>query len=329
MVITVTVNTALDRTLLAPGFTVGHSQMATRSESQAGGKGINVARALQALHVPVLALGFMGGAIGELIHRSLDREGLPHVLTPIQAESRICTAIVDPATGLATEVNDPGPEINLAEIERFITQFDQATAAARLVVLSGSLPPTLPVQFYADLIDRARQRGVPTILDARGAALRQGLEAGPLAAKPNQAEATELFGATTDLLDGAAVRAALPGAGTAVLAITRGAEGAVLHGPAASFMAQAPTVQIQDTVGAGDCFVAGMAAALLQAADDRPLERAITEPDTLRSMLVLAVATATASTLTLGAGRVKIRDIEMLRARVTVEAPGGSENSED
>jgi tagatose 6-phosphate kinase len=322
MIITVTANTALDRTLLAPDFRVGRSQTATKSESQAGGKGINVARALLALHVPALALGFRGGAIGELIEQSLVQEGLPHVLTPIQAQSRICTAIVDPTSGTATEVNDPGPEISAWEIEQFTMHFDQAVPTARLVVLSGSLPPTLPARFYADFIERARQHGVPCILDAKGAALRLGLEAGPLVAKPNQVEAVELLGPGVDLQDAAAVRRALPRAAAIVLAISQGEAGAALHAPAGSFVARAPAVQTRDTVGAGDCFVAGMAAALLSAANGRPLEEAVQQPAILRQMLTLAVATATASTLTLGAGRVRSEDIAMMRVRVRVEALG-------
>jgi tagatose 6-phosphate kinase len=319
MIVTVTVNLALDRTLLAPGFGVGRSQTATRSESRAGGKGINVARALLALGAPVLALGLRGGLIGGIIERSLVQEGLPHRLTPLAADSRICTAIVDPQAGTATEVNDPGPEVSPAEIERFLQDFDQATATARLVVLSGSLPPALPSRFYATLIERAAQRGVPCILDTKGAALRHGLEARPLAAKPNQVEASELLGPAVDLRDRAAVRAASPRMGAAILAITLGEAGALLHGPEGSFLAQAPGVQAQNTVGAGDCFVAGMAAALLAMAGDRPLADVAKEPATLQGMLSLGVATATASTLMLGAGRVRAEDIERLRGRVVIE----------
>jgi 1-phosphofructokinase family hexose kinase len=318
-IVTVTVNTALDRTLLTPDFRAGRSQTAAQVESQAGGKGINVARALQALGVPVLALGFQGGAIGELIQQSLAREGLTHVLTPIAASSRICTAIVDPTGGPATEVNDPGPEITQEEIERFLGQFDRALGAARLAVLSGSLPPCLPAGFYAELIARARARGVTCILDTKGPALRQGLSAGPLAAKPNQMEAAELLGPSVDLRNGAAVRAALPADGPAVLAVTQGEAGAVVHGPAGSFTARAPAVQARDTVGAGDCLVAGMAAALLDAAGEGSLEAAVQNSGTLRAMLALGVATATASTLTLGAGRVLPEDVAMLRERVVIE----------
>jgi 1-phosphofructokinase family hexose kinase len=319
MIATVTANLALDRTLLAPGFRVGRSQTATRSESQAGGKGINVARALQALGVPVLVMGFKGGAMGEIIRRSLEQEDLPHLLTPIAAESRICTAIVDPEAGTATEVNDPGPEVTPLETKRFMQHFDQVTATARLVVLSGSLPPALPAGFYATLIARAAQRGVPCILDTKGAALRHGLEAGPLAVKPNQVEALELLGSAIDLRDRAAVRAALPPADATILAITQGEAGATLHAPEGSFLARAPRIRTQNTVGAGDCFVAGMAAALLALAGDRPLGEAVKETDTLREMLALGVATATASTLTLGTGRVRREDAERLRGQVVIE----------
>jgi fructose-1-phosphate kinase PfkB-like protein len=135
-------------------------------------------------------------------------------------------------------------------------------------------------------------------------------------------EAAELLGPAIDLLDGAAVHAALPQDGATVLAITLGEAGAVLYGPAGSFVARAPALQPQDTVGAGDCFVAGMATALLGAANGRSPEEAVKEPATLRDMLALGVAAATASTLTVGAGRVRSEDIKMMRERVSVEVLG-------
>ncbi|HVA92489.1 MAG TPA: PfkB family carbohydrate kinase, partial [Chloroflexota bacterium] len=115
MIITVTLNAALDRTLVASGFTVGRSLTVAPAHVQAGGKGINVARALRALGAPCHALGFAGGFTGAMMRHALAAEGLAHELIPIDAESRTCTAIVDPDRGVATEVNESGPAIAAAE----------------------------------------------------------------------------------------------------------------------------------------------------------------------------------------------------------------------
>lgn len=331
MIVTVTLNAALDRTLVAPGFRPGHSSTAERGLSLGGGKGLNVARALLSLGAPVLGLGFAGGLVGEQMRRSLHDEGLPHELIPIARESRICTAIVDPESGMATEVNEAGPTIAEEEQRAFVAAYDRALARAQIVTLSGSLPDGLPVDFYASLIERARSASVPCLLDTRGAALPAGARAAPLLVKPNQLEAAQLLGDAFDPEDGDFVRRALPRPGPLVLCLTLGAAGAVLHAAAGSWRAQAPAVRVLDTVGAGDSFIAGLAAALLRAMeresphDPHPLARveaAIARSDVLESMLRLATATATANILTLGAGRCDRRDIERLLPRVTLRRLG-------
>jgi 1-phosphofructokinase family hexose kinase len=330
MIVTVALNAALDRTLVAPNFQIGRSRTAERSLSLGGGKGMNVARALFSLGVPVLGLGFAGGLVGAQMRRSLQEEGLPHELIPIAGESRICTAIVDPPTGTATEVNEIGPAIAEDEQQALVAAFHRALPRAMLVALSGSLPPGVPSTFYASLIELARDAGVPCVLDTRGDALRAGVGAAPLLVKPNQSEAAQLLGDTFNPEDGDFVRRAMPRPGPAALCLTLGADGAVLHAPAGSWHAQPSTVRVLDTVGAGDSFVAGLTAALLRAVeqqthreDTRPIDRAeaaIAQPSVLESMLRLATATAAASTLTLGAGRCDPRDVKRLLPRVAIRA---------
>ena len=349
MIITVTPNAALDRTLVASGFAIGESRTVERALILGGGKGINVARALHGLGQPVLALGFVGGRTGELIRAALDAEGLPHELTPIGAESRTCTAIIDPTSGSATEVNEPGAAVTGSEQAAFLDRFDRALDDAQLVALSGSLPPGLPDDFYATLIDHARAAGVPCLLDTSGRALAAGIAAAPLLAKPNQHEATALLGGAFNPEDGAFVARALPSPGPAVLCLTLGADGAVLHASAGSWRARPPRLQVLDTVGAGDCFVAGLAAALvramasLQLVDASAPGAALPAPGggpgaepvdapsayrralialntsaTLEAMLWLASAVSAASTLTIGAGRCGQGDTERLLPQVTI-----------
>ena len=320
MIVTVTLNAALDRTLVAPGFAPGQSRTADRGLNLGGGKGLNVARAVRCLECPVLALGFAGGFTGEAIRRALDAEGLPHDLTPIRGESRTCTAIVDPESGVATEINEPGAAVSEDEMRAFLASFDRALNRARLVALSGSLPEGIPEDFYAQLIVRARAAGVPCFLDTRGSALRAGMNAAPLLAKPNQHEAAGLLGEAFDPEDSAFVRRALPQPGPTLLAITLGPDGAVLHSRTGAWRARPPVVRPVDTVGAGDSFVAGLAAALVLAGEGRPLEDAVTQPAVLEEMLRLATATAVANTLTIGAGRCDRADIARLLDMVEVWA---------
>jgi tagatose 6-phosphate kinase len=177
MILTVTLNAALDRTLVAPGFATGKSWTVERGLELAGGKGLNVARALKSLGCEALALGFAGGLNGARMRQALSAEGLSHSLTEIVDESRICTAIVDPEIGAATEVNEAGPTISRVEIDAFLAIFHEALPSADLVCLSGSLPLGVPEDFYAHLIHVARRANVACILDSRGAALRIGLGA--------------------------------------------------------------------------------------------------------------------------------------------------------
>jgi tagatose 6-phosphate kinase len=317
VIITVTLNAALDRTLVAPGFALGQSRTVDSALTLGGGKGLNVARALLGLGHEVLALGLAGGATGEAIRAALDREGMDHQLTEISGNSRTCTAIVDPETGIASEINEPGPRIGERELDAFLNMFRKRVGDARLVALSGSLPAGVPFDFYAFLIGIARQAGVPCALDTSGPALREGLAAGPFLAKPNQHEAAQLWGGTFDPED-AGILAALPAPRPTMLAITLGASGALLHGPAGSWRAVPPTVQPVDTVGAGDSFVAGLCAALLAAAGAGSLEGAAQSPDILERALRFATALATANTLTVGAGICQPEDVARLESEVRI-----------
>ncbi|MGH2387257.1 MAG: PfkB family carbohydrate kinase, partial [Chloroflexota bacterium] len=176
-------------------------------------------------------------------------------------------------------------------------------------------PNGVPDDFYAVLIGLARRANVPCILDSRGVALRRGLAAGPLLAKPNRHEAAELLGGDFDHGD----RAVLDHFGASIAVITLGSEGAVLHGPAGSWRAVSPSIQPIDTVGAGDCFVAGLCAAFVEAAGTAPVQSVIDQPATLEKALRLATAAAAANTLTIGAGLFLKEDLLRLQEQVTIQ----------
>ncbi len=315
MIVTVTLNAALDRTLVAPGFEPGQSRTADRALLLGGGKGLNVTRALHALDCEVLALGMAGGTTGAMIRRGLDEEGIPHDLTPIRGESRTCTAIIDPACGVTTEINEPGPTLEEFELATFFERFDRALARARLIVLSGSLPGGVSDDVYATLIGVARRFEIPCLLDSRGAALREGLQAQPLLVKPNLREAVELLGEEIDPTD----HSLFYRIDASISVITLGEKGAVLHSPIGSWLATPPAIKPVDAVGSGDCFVAGLCAALIQAPGNQSILQLVDKPEMLETALRLATATATANTLTIGAGRFLEKDVLRLREEVRIQ----------
>ncbi|WP_052441128.1 1-phosphofructokinase family hexose kinase [Streptacidiphilus anmyonensis] len=200
MIVTVTLNAALDVTyVVAGGVRPGATHRVRSVAARAGGKGVNTARVLAALGEPVLALGLAGGASGAELREELDAAGVPHRFTPIAGTTRRTVAVVDAtddgaATGGVTGFWEPGPQVSAAEWTRFLADFRAALPAARAVVLSGSLPPGVPGDAYAELVLLAADAGVPTLLDADAAALREALRAQPTLVKPNAEEALRALG---------------------------------------------------------------------------------------------------------------------------------------
>ena len=195
MIITVTLNAALDRTLTVPNFQRGQRHRATRGGlTLAGGKGINVARALKRLEVPVVATGLAGGLTGTRIVEELTAEAILNDFVRIGDESRTSTAVVDPTASSYTEINEWGPEVEPEELEILRDKLHYLANGAQAVVFSGSLPRGVEDDFYAEAIRDLNRRGVQTVLDSEGEPLRLGTGAEPFLVSPNQREAESLVG---------------------------------------------------------------------------------------------------------------------------------------
>src|SRR5262245_825736 len=194
MIVTVTLNAAIDRTLTVPNFQRGQRHRASSGLALAGGKGINVARALMALRVPVIATGLAGGQTGTRILEELSRESILNDFVRIDGESRTSTAVVDPAGGTFTEINEWGPAVRPEELETLLDKLEYLTQVATLVVFAGSLPRDVDDDFYAEAIGLLARKGVPAALDCEGEPLRHGLEAEPMLVSPNQREAEGVVG---------------------------------------------------------------------------------------------------------------------------------------
>jgi 1-phosphofructokinase family hexose kinase len=194
MIVTVTLNAAIDRTLTVPNFQRGQRHRASDGVTLAGGKGINVARALKSLGIPVVATGLVGGQTGTRILEELTNEAILNDFVHIEGESRTSTAVVDPTGGTYTEINEWGPEVSGAELEALLEKLRYLTQGAELVVFAGSLPRDVADDFYAAASHELVKRHVSVVLDTEGEPLRLGVEAEPFLVSPNQAEAEALVG---------------------------------------------------------------------------------------------------------------------------------------
>jgi 1-phosphofructokinase/tagatose 6-phosphate kinase len=309
MIVTVTLNAAIDRTLTVPNFQRGQRHRASAGVTMAGGKGINVARTLKALGVPVVATGLVGGTTGTRIVEELTSEAILNDFVRIDGESRTSTAVVDPAGGTYTEINEWGPAVSSEELETLLEKLRYLTQGAELVVFAGSLPRGVDDDFYAEAARELERRHVPVVLDTEGEPLRSGVEAEPFLVSPNQAEAEALVGQEfhddEDFLL-ALDRIAEMGARN-VLITTEGGCVALLREEreARRYRAAAPRLEPVSTVGAGDVLLGAFLAA-------RHAGR--TNSEALRA----AVATGAASTLEVGAGRFDPRQAGRLQAGVDV-----------
>jgi 1-phosphofructokinase family hexose kinase len=194
MIITVTFNAAIDKTLAVPNFRIGRRHRSTEHRTMAGGKGVHVARALKTLGQPVIATGFAGGVTGTRISEQLTAEAILSDFVRINEESRTSTAVIDPTSGEQTEINERGPRVSEAEVSLFRDKLLYLAKGADICVFAGSLPRGIDNQVYAELVGELSALGVTTVVDSEGEPMELALRAGPDLVTPNAIEAEELVG---------------------------------------------------------------------------------------------------------------------------------------
>ena len=194
MIITVTLNAAIDKSLSVPNFRLGRRHRTVEQRTMAGGKGVNIARALKALGQPVIATGMAGGATGTHIVEQLTEEAILNDFVRIREESRTNTSVLDPTSGQQTEINERGPSVSKREVELFHDKLLYLARGAAIVVFAGSLPPGVAPDLYAALIGDLERMEVTTVVDTDGEPLRQAVRAEPDVVSPNVLEAEELVG---------------------------------------------------------------------------------------------------------------------------------------
>jgi 1-phosphofructokinase family hexose kinase len=264
MIITVTLNPALDKTLQVPNFTPGRRHRTVDQVTLPGGKGVNVARAIKRLGQPVIATGLAGGATGTRIVEALNDEAILNAFVRIRDESRTNTAVLDPTTGLQTEINERGPAVSPQELEMFVEKLLYLAKGASMCVFAGSLPRGVDAAVYADLVREVKRLGATSLLDTDGEPLRQAMRAEPDIVSPNELEAEELVGQEfNDVSDRAQAVSEMTrlGAREAIMTVRDGCYAHVLEDGPASYRVTVPEQDARSRIGSGDAFLAGYVAA--------------------------------------------------------------------
>ncbi len=309
MILTVTLNSAIDRTVAVPNFRLSQRHRAVESQTVAGGKGVNVARALKLLGRPVIATGLVGGATGTRILEQLAEESILNDFTRIEGESRTNLSVVDPTSGAQTEINERGPNVMPEEIDRFVEKLLYLAQGATICVIAGSTPPGSDPDVYARLVSELKTLDVISVLDTDGEQMRAGLRAEPAVVAPNVREAEEAVGHEFNDADDQAL--GLTGL------IEMGARDAIITNPSGCSAIVGPgqerrryDVEIEPlepiaAVGSGDVFLAGYVAARYEGASPK-------------ECLAYGVACGAQSTQHFGAGTLDPREVERLLQHVHV-----------
>jgi 1-phosphofructokinase family hexose kinase len=310
MIITVTLNAAIDKTLAVPNFRLGRRHRAVEQTAMAGGKGVNVARALRALGQPVIATGIAGGPTGTRIVEHLTEEGILNDFVRIREESRTSTAVVDPTSGEQTEINEYGPQVSEQELELFVDKVLYLAKGAEVCVFAGSLPRGVDPGLYGRLIEDLKRLDVMTVLDSEGEPLRIATRKGPSVVSPNELEAEGLVGhefsdeedrryAVGEMIELGAMESIMTMPAGCLAMLGEGSERRL-------YRATLDQLEAVSAIGSGDAFLAGFVAAR---SSDRDVD----------ACLRFAVACGAESTQHFGAGVVERREVERLAPDVRVE----------
>ncbi|MEU4926337.1 1-phosphofructokinase family hexose kinase [Streptomyces yokosukanensis] len=301
MILTVTLNTALDLTYRVRSLRPHASHRVSEVVERPGGKGVNVARVLAALGHETTVTGFAGGGTGRAIRERLaDVPGVTDALVPVAGATRRTIAVMDELSGDTTQLNEPGPQIEPTEWGAFLDRYEELLPSVSVVALCGSLPPGVPVGAYANLVRAARAADVPVLLDTSGEPLRRGVAARPDLIKPNADELAELTGSHEPLR--ATQDARRRGAHTVVASL--GADGLLAVTPEGRWRATPPARIHGNPTGAGDSAVAGLLSGLLEK---------LPWPDRLARAVALSAATVAAP----AAGEFDRRTFEELLGRIS------------
>ncbi|HEY4390013.1 MAG TPA: 1-phosphofructokinase [Paenibacillus sp.] len=264
MIYTITLNPSVDYIVEVEELNIGGLSRMKRDLKLPGGKGINVSRVLNQLGAENTALGFLGGFTGRYVNDRLQEEQMVTDFVMITSDTRINIKLKHREE---TEINGLGPDISEAEAEQLIQKLS-ALQKDDIVILSGSIPPSLGNDFYERLIQVSKQRGAEFVIDTTGESLLKALKHRPLLVKPNHHELAELYGTELNSIEEVAVYGRkLLEAGAKNVLVSMAAEGALLITETAVYHANVPAGQVKNSVGAGDSMIAGFVGTLVQTGD--------------------------------------------------------------
>ncbi len=307
MIITITLNPAIDQTLVLPKFVAGDTIRVKSSRFDPGGKGINVSRVIQELGGETMAMGFAPGGLGRYIEQTLESQGIRCDFVHTKGETRTNITILDESRHMHTILSDPGPPTESKYIDELRSRLRKRLRPGDWLVLAGSIPPPLDGSVYTRLIHEASEIGVHTVLDADGTALTAGAAARPEMVKGNRRELERLLGRHLDD-ETSTLKAAqqVHDGGVNSVVVTRGREGAVAMSDDSSLRGVAPRVRAVSAVGSGDAFLAGVVLTLSRGGE-------------MEEALRLGIAAGTASVLNPGTELCHRREVDILVPRVKVQ----------
>jgi 1-phosphofructokinase len=307
MIITVTLNPALDKTIEIDEFKIGSVNRIVATRVDAGGKGINVSKVIKELQQESIALGFLGGSSGNHIKSYLDDLDINNDFIFVKGETRTNIKIIDRVNNTHTDINENGPSLGLEDITKIKEKIMKYCKQDSLVVISGSVPSEVQGDIYSEIIKDIKSKGGKVILDADGELLIQGIKAGPYMVKPNIEELEKAFGISIDNQEEVIeVAKRILAYGVKYVVISQGSEGSIFISQDKVAKVPGIKVEVKSTVGAGDSMVAALAIALEQ---DYSFEEAIK----------LACATSTANVMTEGTQTGRFIDIEKLKKEITID----------
>jgi tagatose 6-phosphate kinase len=333
VIICLSTTPALARSMIFKQLKIDDVNRALDVKQATAGKNNNAARVLTTLGEDAIATGFLGGDTGQAIRRDLDAAGVRHDYVEVDSPTRLCVTVIDRASSHATElVQEAGP-VTPAEVEALLEKlkalvgqaflpatgrgtprpvrpgeyaqpWQRGMSAPPILLLSGSLAPGVPVDFYRRCVEIASAAGWLSIVDAAGEPLTRSLAAKPFLVKPNRSELARTVGRPVETDDQlhAAIRE-LIGLGPAWVVVTMGAAGAVVSDGESFVRWKSPTINPVSAIGSGDAFAAGLAAGIVR-------EQSV--PDAAR----LGIACGAANALTDLAGHLSLADVQRLLPQV-------------
>jgi len=306
-ILTITLNPAVDKTTFVSNFKIGKDFREEALSVSAGGKGINVSRALSYLGIPTVASGLLSGPNGEYVKQQLNKEKIAHRFYTCNGNTRVSLTIIDPLHNTITRVLERGPTVTSKELRAFKGLYNSLLRHCHFVVLSGRNAWDAPESFYAELIRLAHRKNKPAVFDTSGKALILGIKKKPFMIKPNLGELeVALKKPIHSLNDMKKAIGVLQARGIAIVALTLGSRGALVSDGKQLVLATPPRIKRRNPVGCGDAFIAGFIASY-------------SRKKTLQECAQMGVACGTANALSINPGFIKPGSVNTIKKNVVIK----------